>query len=507
MRQSSPRDAAGITTTIRPLGVVNGRTVWPIAGGTDLELLERRHLDIQQQIDTILARSDGRDGRVLASENRQIEGLIQQRTIVAGQIAQVRDRDERRAAGARVQQLNGSDPSGQRRLGGGFGAGADTVYARGNGHSYFADIIATATPGNPAAWEAQQRLADHAQVIERAADDLPREFRASPLKRAAGTKAETRVNPNRTDGQGGWFVPPLYLIDEYVAMLRAGRAAADRCQVEDLPPGTDSINLPKIATGTTTAIQAADAGAVSSTDFTDAVVTGPVRTIAGQQDVAQQLLDQSPVNLDQILFADLIADYNMKFDVQVLAGSGAAGQCAGIFNVAGANVLSYTDASPTLPELYLPLTQGMSQVARLRFKTPDTILMHPSRWYWMVAALDAQQRPLVTPTGNSMNSIAVYDAEAAEGVAGAIGNVPIVVDANVPTNAGAGTNQDRIIIGRFKDAYVYEGALRTRALVEILSGTLQVRLQAFNYVATIPHRYPTAFSLLDGTGLIFPAGY
>jgi hypothetical protein len=30
----------------------------------------------------------------------------------------------------------------------------------------------------------------------------------------------------------------------------------------DLPSGTDSINLPKVATGTATAIQTADAGTV-----------------------------------------------------------------------------------------------------------------------------------------------------------------------------------------------------------------------------------------------------
>src|SRR5581483_4071025 len=56
---------------------------------------------------------------------------------------------------------------------------------------------------------------------------------------------ETRVNPNRTDGQGGYFVPPLWLIDDYIPYLRAGRVAADLCRRVPLPPGTDSINIPK----------------------------------------------------------------------------------------------------------------------------------------------------------------------------------------------------------------------------------------------------------------------
>lgn len=61
---------------------------------------------------------------------------------------------------------------------------------------------------------------------------------------------------------------------------------ADRFQVDDLPPRTDSINLPKVATGTATAIQTADADAVQSTDMTDTFISAPVCTIAGQQDTA-----------------------------------------------------------------------------------------------------------------------------------------------------------------------------------------------------------------------------
>jgi len=64
--------------------------------------------------------------------------------------------------------------------------------------------------------------------------------------RARGGSFEKRVNPNRTDGQGGYFVPPLWLVDEFVAYLRAGRTTANLPMQLDLPTGTDSINLPKV---------------------------------------------------------------------------------------------------------------------------------------------------------------------------------------------------------------------------------------------------------------------
>ena len=39
-----------------------------------------------------------------------------------------------------------------------------------------------------------------------------------------------------------------------------------------------------------------------------------------------QLLDQSPINFDEVVFRDLTADYNRTLDQQVLTGSGSAGQ-------------------------------------------------------------------------------------------------------------------------------------------------------------------------------------
>jgi HK97 family phage major capsid protein len=471
---------------------------------TVLDDLRTRLTGLQEQVSN-LDEIEGRNGKLLASETRQRNALVGDANQLINRINQLQDEEVRRAADAASHVRVGTAGTNP-----GVGArGADAVYARGNGLSYFADLAMTAVPGSfEAKYEAEERLRAHAQVIDRAVDDLPDAFKATRTRRAAGSGVEYRVNPNRTDGQGGYMVPPLWQMSELVAVLRAGRAIADRCHHDDLPTGTDSINLPKLNTGTTTAVQTADAAAVSSTDFTDTSVSSGVKTIAGQQDIALQLLEQSPLNLDEVLFTDLMADYNQRLDIQVLSGSNASGQVQGIFGLSGINGVTYIDASPTVPEMYPAVMQSLSQIARQRFKPADTIGMHPTRWYWICSALDTQNRPLVVPDANTaVNNIAVYDANAVEGIAGSIAGVPVVVDANIPINYGAGNNQDRILVGRYQDAYLYEGALRTRAMPEILSGTLQVRLQVYNYFAFIPGRYPVAFTTLDGTGLIQPAGY
>ena len=63
----------------------------------------------------------------------------------------------------------------------------------------------------------------------------------------------------------------------------------------------------------------------------DNFVNALVRTVAGQQDAAIQLLDQSPVAFDQIIFGDLMADLAMQLSGQLIAGSGTNGQLTGLY--------------------------------------------------------------------------------------------------------------------------------------------------------------------------------
>jgi HK97 family phage major capsid protein len=188
-----------------------------------------------------------------------------------------------------------------------------------------------------------------------------------------------------------------------------------------LPPGTDSINVPKISTGTTTAIQTADNQSVSETDLADTSVSAGVKTIAGQQDVAIQALEQSPVNFDQIIFADLIADYATKVDVQVLSGSNASGQVKGITGATGINTVAYTDTTPTVAELYSKLADAVQKIHTNRYLRPDVIVMHPRRWAWMLAALDSSNRPLVVPNAQGpTNAIGSFGGVLSEQVVGSI---------------------------------------------------------------------------------------
>ena len=115
--------------------------------------------------------------------------------------------------------------------------------------------------------ECRDRLARHAQDVA-----------TSP------NYAEYR-NLSRTDGSGGFAVPPAWLMDQYIELARPGRAFANSVPAPAAARWDRLDQLPKILRGTDTGPQVGDNTAVVETDLTDTFVRADVVTIAGQQGV------------------------------------------------------------------------------------------------------------------------------------------------------------------------------------------------------------------------------
>lgn len=526
----TPRAVNGVPASIQAkVDEIMARNKLAFGGGftmklLDLKTLEDRSSALSDEIDTLIVAPVPEDRAEAEAANTLLQTKITERAEVDERLRVGREQNTRRQAEADARQaLGGGTTDGDGRPSGWQVTSEPKTYAD-TRHSYFLDMVRSELnrgDGDGGVAEARTRLARHTKELEvdlparearrdeAAVEQSSREMRRSGYKRRdTETMFEKRVNPNRTDGQGGYFVPPLWLVDEYIDLPRFGRTTANLCRSMSLPSGTDSINLPKVATGTTARSQAADAGAVSSTDLTDTSVSAPVKTIAGQQDIAIQLLDQSPVSFDEVVFADLIADYNAELDRQVIAGSGASGELLGILGTAGINAITYTDASPTLPELWVPLLQSASQVAKNRKMPATGVVMTPSMWYWALSQLDTTNRPLIVPNTSAFNNMADGGSLESDGPAGVFTyGLPSFLDGNIPSNLGGGTNETRVITARWDDLFLWEGSMRTRVLQEVLSGTVQVRLQVYNYAAFMPNRRPSSISVISGTGVIPAAGF
>jgi HK97 family phage major capsid protein len=344
----------------------------------------------------------------------------------------------------------------------------------GGQHSFFTDLHAAAKGD----FEARDRLNRHSTEIRVERRDL-----------------------TSTAGAGGEFIPPLWLMDRWIPLLRSSRAIADSLTRLDLPAGTMSISLPKLSGGAATAIQASENAGIQETDPTTTSVTANVRTIAGQVDISTQLFEIPQPGLDEVLFRDLARDYATKLDVQVISGSGVSGQLLGLRTVSGINAITYTSGSPTVALLWGQIANAVQQVTGA-FGNPDTIAMHPRRWAYMLAGLDSTNRPLFNGNTNMMGS---GDINTSDGAVGSLMGLRVIVDPNLPTNIGAATNQDVILVYDSSQIFLWEeGAPRTRVFEDVGSGTLTVRLRVHGYSALMANRLPTMISAIGGTGLVAP---
>ena len=152
--------------------------------------------------------------------------------------------------------------------------------------------------------------------------------------------------------------------------------------------------------------------------------------------------------------------------------------------------------------------KALSQVAKNRFKGVEAFVIHPSIWYWLVGQADTTGRPIVVPNQNGpWNAFGATDSPGvAQGAVGNLLGVPVYLDATVPTNLGAGTNESAIIAAAFSDTILMEGGVKTRVLPDVLSANLTVRFQVYGYVA-MAARYPAGIAKIAGTGVIPQTGY
>ena len=439
------------------------------------------------------------------------------------------------------------------------------VYRRDNAHetSYFKDLCATdrTIRGSVSRdWSAaEERLHRHGKMMEETVaareekaqrdaeskvDSAEREFRRSMGINDALTESpfekrqfEQRVNPSRGPGAGGEFVPPLWLVeDDFIPALRAGRVIAPLCRNMPVPPGTDTIKLPKIKLGTEVAPQIADNAGVASRDIESEYVEAAVKTLAGQEDVAIQLIEQSPGQVfDRVVQEDLLADYNLKVEQNVSFGKGEnyttlnAGTIRGLFPGTewGAGVRKSTTALTEGPLVLMSgLNANWSHIAKERFDTSDVHhVINPAFGAYLASAGDGSEGKTgrmfseATSFSNFNAGVLTPPVNPAQGY---FGNTPlgpnIYISANIPPilpqaetakgeqakmlfaaneeakallSGGSATGFSYGLTAKFDDVWFFESDLRARVLPEVVSGTLQIRFQVYAYVALLVRYGPS----------------
>ena len=294
------------------------------------------------------------------------------------------------------------------------------------------------------------------------------------------------------------LIVPQFLTELAAPFARAGRVTADLARKHQLPESGLTISLSKVTTGSATAAQT-EGAAVQETNMDDTKLDISVVTIAGQQNVSRQSLERG-TNIDSLVMADLVSSYNTVLNTAVVAE---------LFASAG-QAVTYTDASPTVAELYPKLVDSIQKVQTTFFAGPNVMIMHPRRLAFILAAVDGQSRPLAVPTPTSSGQPAyAYGSGAAQyGNSGySILGLPVYTDATVATNKGAGTDQDTIYIGNSQELHLWEQGDGTPMMLRFeqpKAAELDVTMIVYGYSAVTANRYPNAWAQINGTGLITP---
>lgn len=330
--------------------------------------------------------------------------------------------------------------------------------------------------------EASSRLSRHMQE--------ERVERAEYLQRSVGTGAFTGLTV------------PQYLTDLYAPATAALRPFADACNRHPLPDSGMSVNISRITTASSAALQASQNAAVSETNMDDTLLTVNIQTSAGQQTISRQAIERGS-GIDDVVMQDLFNRVATNLDSTLLNQA-----TDGMTNVATA--VSYTDGTPSGAELYPKILGAASGVeaALLAMGKPNIAVMHSRRWYWLTSQMSSTW-PMVNWTNIPVQSAGTANSSSSYN-SGPRGVLPcgleVIVDNNIATNLGAGTNEDEIYVVPSSECHLWEdpnAPMFIRA-EQPAAASLGVLMVAYSYFAYTFGRYANGMQKVSGTGLVTP---
>lgn len=356
----------------------------------------------------------------------------------------------------------------------------ERTYHEGNtrkGGLFLKDVVAATFGRDP---QAQVRLDRH--MAEERVE------RGEYLQRASNT------------GNFAGLVVPQYLTSMYAPAIAALRPFANICNQHDLPADGMTVNISRITTATTVALQATENTDVGGTDIDDTLLTENVQTAAGKSILSRQAVERG-TGIEDVTMSDLQRRYATTLDATLINQA-----TTGLSAVATA--VPYVDASPTGAELYPKILGALagSEAAFLAQAIPNYVVMHSRRWYWLSSQM-TNTWPLINQPGIGVQAAGINNGVGYnQGVRGILPNgLMVIVDNNLATNLGGGT-EDELYVVASDECHLWEdpNAPQFIRAEQVLSANLSIQLVLYGYFAYSFRRYPAGMQKVNGTGMIAP---
>jgi hypothetical protein len=326
--------------------------------------------------------------------------------------------------------------------------------------------------------------------------------------RLARHMAEERVERGeyltRAVGTGAFagLTVPQYLTDLYAPATAPLRPFADTCNRHPLPSDGMSVNISRITTSSSAALQTSENVTVSETNMDDTLLSPLVQTAAGQQTISRQAIDRG-TGIEDVTMQDLFNRVATVLDNTLINQA-----TNGLTNVATS--VAYTDTTPTGAELYPKILGAAAGVeaALLAMGRPTHAVMHSRRWYWLSSQMSSTW-PLINwsgipvQAGGTANTGSSYGS----GVRGVLpSGLEVIVDNNITTASGAGTNEDEVYVVPQSECHLWEDPAAPMFIraEQPAAASLGVLLVAYAYFAYTFGRYANGMQKVAGTGLVTP---
>ena len=112
-----------------------------------------------------------------------------------------------------------------------------------------------------------------------------------------------------------------------------------------------NVVIPKKTAAASAGWIATEGAAASESEFTSGSVTMSPKVIGAFTDATRLLLQQSSLDVENLIRDDLTKSIATAIDLGALAGSGSSGQPTGIANTSGINTTTFAAANPTWAEI------------------------------------------------------------------------------------------------------------------------------------------------------------
>ena len=112
-----------------------------------------------------------------------------------------------------------------------------------------------------------------------------------------------------------------------------------------------NVVIPKKTAAASAGWIATEGGDSAESEFTSGSVTMSPKVIGAHTDASRLMLQQSSLDIENLIRDDLTQSIALAIDLGALAGSGTSGQPTGIANTSGINTTTFAAANPTFAEI------------------------------------------------------------------------------------------------------------------------------------------------------------